>query len=213
MDDDFENILHAEELILKQNLEIKRISNLNKLDCYAIFDIDPRNKTEDEINILTKKKYKSLSLLIHPDKTKNEKAEEIFDKISKAKDILLSNSENENDFIQKKKLISIYKNFEINYNNIPIEEFQKKVSTILDDDTRLNEIHQLYENQQKAKQSKLFVKIEQEKEKKKEFDVQWEEDRPKRIQNWQLFLNKVKSKRSKYKKKLEKKSKKVFSTI
>lgn len=68
-DEDFEKMLKREDLEFIKDTEITRILSAFKLDAYAVLGILPGCTTKDIRNVFRKK-----SLLIHPDKTKNEKA-------------------------------------------------------------------------------------------------------------------------------------------
>ena len=66
---DIESILKAENAEFIKDQEINRILMAFKLDAYSVLDILPGCTTKDIRNIFRKK-----SLLIHPDKTTNERA-------------------------------------------------------------------------------------------------------------------------------------------
>lgn len=68
-EDDFEKMLKREDIEFMKDEEIERILKAFKLDAYAVLDILPGCTTKDIRNTFRRK-----SLLIHPDKTSNEKA-------------------------------------------------------------------------------------------------------------------------------------------
>lgn len=68
-EDDIEKLLKREDVEFVKDQEIERILRAFKLDAYAVLDILPGCTTKDIRNT-----YRKKSLLIHPDKTRNEKA-------------------------------------------------------------------------------------------------------------------------------------------
>ena len=68
-DEDFDKILKQENAEFIKDTEVDRILKAFKLDAYSVLDILPGCTTKDIRNTFRKK-----SLLIHPDKTSNERA-------------------------------------------------------------------------------------------------------------------------------------------
>ncbi|KAJ8608539.1 hypothetical protein MRB53_039593 [Persea americana] len=102
-EEDFDQVLKAENAEFLKDQEIDRILKAFKLDAYAVLDILPGCTTKDIRNIFRKK-----SLLIHPDKTSNEKAPgndfhaysytdktEAFDKLKRAESELMDDKQRE----------------------------------------------------------------------------------------------------------------------
>jgi len=73
-----------------QDQEIERIMSSFILDPYSVLDIQP-GVPPDEI----KKIYRRKSLLIHPDKTKNPRATDAFDRLKKAEAELMDDKKRE----------------------------------------------------------------------------------------------------------------------
>lgn len=70
--------LDTEALTFKKDAEISRILSAFRLDAYAVLDLSP-GVPDTQI----KAQYRSLSLLIHPDKTTNPSAPDAFDRLKK----------------------------------------------------------------------------------------------------------------------------------
>ena len=68
-DDELERLLKSEDAEYAKDVEIERILNCFTLDAYSVLDTQPGCTTQDIRNI-----YRRKSRLIHPDKTKNERA-------------------------------------------------------------------------------------------------------------------------------------------
>ncbi|KAL4064414.1 DnaJ-domain-containing protein [Scleroderma citrinum] len=78
-DADLEQLLSREASAFQRELEVERILKAFKLNPYDILDLDVTAKPED-----IKRKYRQLSLFIHPDKTPHPRAPDAFDILKKA---------------------------------------------------------------------------------------------------------------------------------
>ncbi|KAG6862494.1 hypothetical protein C0995_000041 [Termitomyces sp. Mi166 len=83
-DVDLEKLLSREESAFNREVEVERILKAFKLNPYDVLDIE-ENATPEAI----KRRYKQLSLFIHPDKTPHPRAPEAFDLLKKACDAAL----------------------------------------------------------------------------------------------------------------------------
>ncbi|KIJ66992.1 hypothetical protein HYDPIDRAFT_108971 [Hydnomerulius pinastri MD-312] len=79
VDTDLEQLLSREASAFQRELEVERILKAFKLNPYDILDLDETAKPED-----IKRKYRQLSLFIHPDKTPHPRAPDAFDILKKA---------------------------------------------------------------------------------------------------------------------------------
>ncbi|KAI0775216.1 hypothetical protein BD413DRAFT_534039 [Trametes elegans] len=77
--EEIERLLSREATAFQREIEVDRILKAFKLNPYEILDIH-ETATPEEI----KKKYRHLSLFIHPDKTSHPRAPEAFDLLKKA---------------------------------------------------------------------------------------------------------------------------------
>ncbi|KAF9073133.1 DnaJ-domain-containing protein [Rhodocollybia butyracea] len=78
-DAELEKLLSREASAFQREVEVERILKAFKLNPYDILDLN-ETATQDDI----KKKYRQISLFIHPDKTPHARAPEAFDILKKA---------------------------------------------------------------------------------------------------------------------------------
>ncbi|KAH0833036.1 DnaJ-domain-containing protein [Lanmaoa asiatica] len=76
---ELEQLLSREASAFQREVEVERILKAFKLNPYDILDLDETAKPED-----IKRKYRQLSLFIHPDKTPHPRAPDAFDILKKA---------------------------------------------------------------------------------------------------------------------------------
>ncbi|KAF9223775.1 DnaJ-domain-containing protein [Gyrodon lividus] len=76
---ELDQLLSREASAFQRELEVERILKAFKLNPYDILDLDDTAKPED-----IKRKYRQLSLFIHPDKTPHPRAPDAFDFLKKA---------------------------------------------------------------------------------------------------------------------------------
>ncbi|KAI6025968.1 DnaJ domain-containing protein [Pisolithus orientalis] len=79
VDADLEQLLSREASAFQREMEVERILKSFKLNPYDILNLDFTAKPED-----IKRKYRQLSLFIHPDKTAHPRAPDAFDILKKA---------------------------------------------------------------------------------------------------------------------------------
>jgi len=87
---DIEKILSREASAFQRELEVERILKAFKLNPYDVLDIDEL-ATAEEI----KRKYRQISLFIHPDKCPHARAPEAFDLLKKAESELSDKAKRE----------------------------------------------------------------------------------------------------------------------
>lgn len=83
MSENIDSILQQEDKEHSRDVEIERILGAFQLDAYSVLALQPGCNTE-----VIKQTYRKKSLLIHPDKTKNTRAPDAFDKLKKAEKVL-----------------------------------------------------------------------------------------------------------------------------
>ncbi|KAI0091296.1 DnaJ-domain-containing protein [Irpex rosettiformis] len=202
-DVDIEKLLNREANAFQRELEVERILKAFKLNPYEILDIDESATTEE-----IKKKYRQLSLFIHPDKTPHARAPDAFDLLKKAESELSDEKLREElDAIVKQARNLVLKNL-----NLP--------ATIKGDDARLKDVTPPFKQQVRAKSKELLIdeevrrrkavkmnlanegleakKKEEEvnaKKRKAEEDAQWEANREQRVGSWRNFANSNKKKK------------------
>ncbi|KAI0694627.1 DnaJ-domain-containing protein [Cytidiella melzeri] len=202
-DVDIEKLLSREANAFQREIEVERILKAFKLNPYEILDLD-ESATAEEI----KRKYRQLSLFIHPDKTPHARAPEAFDLIKKAESELLDEKKREElDAMVKQARVLVLKTL-----NLP--------TTLKDDDARLKDIVPPVKQQIRAKAKELLIdeevrrrkavkmnlanegleakKKEEEqaaKKRKAEDDANWEANREERVGSWRNFANTNKKKK------------------
>ncbi|RDX57298.1 DnaJ-domain-containing protein [Lentinus brumalis] len=193
--DDIERLLAREATAFQREIEVERILKAFKLNAYEILDIS-EEATPEEI----KKKYRQLSLFIHPDKTAHPRAPDAFDLLKKAESELT-------DKTKRDELDAV-----INQARLVLLKTLGLPTTTRDDDPKLKNLTPPW-RQQLLAQSKQFLideevrrrkavkmnlaneglearKKEDEvnaKKRKAEEDARWEENREQRVGNWRNF--------------------------
>jgi len=193
--DDLERLLNREASALQRELEVDRILNAFKLNPYDILDIDESVTTEG-----IKKRYRQLSLFIHPDKTPHPRAPDAFDILKKAEADLSEPAKRE----ELDAVIKEARNQLLKSHSLP--------TTIADTDYRIKELEPPFKVQLRLKSKELLVDEElrrrravkmnlaneglearkkedevNEKKRKAENDKVWEENREQRVDSWRSF--------------------------
>ncbi|KAF7799767.1 hypothetical protein EIP86_011009 [Pleurotus ostreatoroseus] len=200
---DIEKLLNREATAFQRELEVERILKAFKLNPYEILDID-ENATSEEI----KKKYRQLSLFIHPDKTSHARAPDAFDLLKKAESELSDKTQREElDAIVKQARVVVLKSLDL-------------PTTIEDSDRRLKNLSPSFKQQLRAKSKEMLIdeevrrrkaikmnlaneglearKKEEEvtaKKRKAEEDAAWEANREQRVGSWRTFASSSKKKK------------------
>ncbi|KAL9714392.1 DnaJ subfamily C member 8 [Leucoagaricus gongylophorus] len=206
--DDIEKLLNREASAFQREVEVERILKAFKLNPYDILDLEFSATPED-----IKKKYRQLSLFIHPDKTPHARAPEAFDLLKKAESELSDkNKREELDAVIIQARIELLRTF-----NLP--------TSLTDSDPKLREVGDppfkvrvrakakemlIDEEVRRRKAIKLNLaneglearKKEDEvaaKKRKAEDDKVWEERREERVDTWRAFANNNTRKKKKQK--------------
>ncbi|CAK5268469.1 unnamed protein product [Mycena citricolor] len=195
--EDIDKLLSRESNALNRELEVERILKAFKLNPYDILDIDESSTTEE-----IKKRYKQLSLIIHPDKTPHPRAPEAFDILKKAESELSEETKRENldaVILQAKNLI--------------LKDLSLPVST-LSTDYALRGLEPSFKTRLRQKSKDLLIEEElrrrkaikmnlaneglearmkeqevETKKRKAEDDKTWESNREERVGSWRNFAN------------------------
>ncbi|KAI0784603.1 DnaJ-domain-containing protein [Abortiporus biennis] len=201
--DDVEKLLSREATAFQRELEVERILKAFKLNPYEILDLN-ESVTADEI----KKKYRQLSLFIHPDKTPHARAPDAFDLLKKAESELSDQKKrDELDAVIKQARILLLRGLQL-------------PTTTEDDDDKLRELNPPWKEQLRAKTKELLIdeelrrrkaikmnlanegleakKKEEEiaaKKRKAEDDANWEANREQRVGSWRSFASSSKKKK------------------
>ncbi|KAK7690907.1 hypothetical protein QCA50_006010 [Cerrena zonata] len=203
VDDAIEKLLSREATAFQREVEVERILKAFKLNPYEILDLTEAATAED-----IKRKYRQLSLFIHPDKTSHARAPDAFDLLKKAESELSEPKKREElDAVIKQARIVILKDL-----NLP--------TTIADNDERLREVAPPFKEQIRAKSKEMLIDEEvrrrkaikmnlaneglearkkeeeqQAKKRKAEDDANWEANREHRVDSWRSFASGGKKKK------------------
>ncbi|KAF8740100.1 hypothetical protein AX14_008728 [Amanita brunnescens Koide BX004] len=207
VDDDLEKLLSREASAFQREVEVERILKAFKLNPYDIIDIS-ESATPEEI----KKKYKQISLFIHPDKCPHPRAPEAFDLLKKAESDL-------SDKAKREELDAV-----INQARILVLKALSLPTTTLDSDPQLKGIDPPFRVRMRAQSKELLIEEEVRrrkaikmnlanegleakkkdeevaaKKRKAEDDKVWEETREQRVDSWRSFSNQSSKKKKKTK--------------
>ncbi|KIJ52595.1 hypothetical protein M422DRAFT_43428 [Sphaerobolus stellatus SS14] len=204
-DVDIEKLLNREASAFQRELEVERILKAFKLNPYDILDIE-ETATPEAI----KKKYRQLSLFIHPDKTPHARAPEAFDILKKAESELGDKDKREVlDAIIKQARTTLLKEL-----GLP--------TSLEESDDRLKSIQPSFKAQLRVKSKEFLVEEEVARRKaikmnlanegleakrkedevharkrKAEEEKTWEEGREDRVGSWRSFASLPKKKKKK----------------
>ncbi|KAI0034248.1 DnaJ-domain-containing protein [Vararia minispora EC-137] len=202
-DADLEKLLKNEASAFQRELEVERILKAFKLNPYDILDLDESAKPED-----VKKKYRQLSLFIHPDKTPHARAPEAFDILKKAESEL-------SDAAKREELDATIKQARI----LVLREHGLPQTAPVDH-PKLDNLNPPFKEQLRLKSKELLIeeelrrrkaikmnlanegfearKKEEEvtaKKRKAEDDANWEANREQRVDSWRSFSKAGKKKK------------------
>lgn len=211
---DLDNVLRSLESEIGRDTEIKRILQCCPKDYFAILQINPLVGLDDLAQQL-KKLYRRKSLLIHPDKTKNEDAPAAFSLLKRAEQILsLDESEDFTDddlkakAAEKRALIGVYKEIDerlqlpiqADFGHADNENIREKVRLVLESHEKSQEIEKSFAQRQEEQRREALKAAAKERELKKSWETRWEQDRGDRVKLWRNFNAKVDKPKKKKKK-------------
>jgi len=193
--DEIDRLLNREATAVSRDIEVERILKAFKLNPYDILDIDPAATAED-----IKKRYKQLSLLIHPDKATHPKAQDAFDLLKKAEGELSDKEKRENlDAVVNQARIELLRSlnlptstkedhFKIRELNPPWKhQLRDKTKTMLIEEelrrrraAKLAMANEGREAQQKDEEANS-------RKRKAEDEKVWEDSREQRVGSWRSF--------------------------
>ncbi|KIM73283.1 hypothetical protein PILCRDRAFT_829292 [Piloderma croceum F 1598] len=206
-DAELEKLLNREASAFQRELEVERILKAFKLNPYDILDID-ETATPEEI----KRRYRQLSLFIHPDKTPHASAPEAFDLLKKAESEL-------SDVAKRADLDAVIMEARI----LLLREFNPPLpASTPDSDPALKALGKQWKVMMRAKCKEMLIdeevrrrkaikmnlaneglearKKEEEitlRKRKAEEDKTWEDTREQRVDSWRSFANGKKKKKTK----------------
>jgi len=174
-----------------QDAEIDRILKAFRLDAYAVLDLKP-GVPESDIKITYRKK----SLLIHPDKTKNPRAPDAFDRLKKAQTELMDEKHRAllDEAIADARMLLIRENkWTVDSPEVkePDEAFHKKwaektVRVLVDNEQRRRR-QMKGQMQEEGRQQRREDEELDERKRKRQHEQDWEATREVRIGSWRDF--------------------------
>ncbi|KAG1887005.1 DnaJ-domain-containing protein [Suillus subluteus] len=186
-DTDIEQLLSREASAFQRELEVERILKAFKLNPYDILDIDESSKPEG-----IKRRYRQLSLFIHPDKTPHARAPDAFDLLKKAESELSDTAKREalDATIAEarlqllRRLVPSFKvQLRAKVKDLLIEEEVRRRKAI-----KMNLANEGLEARKKEEEVAT-------RKRKAEEDKTWEESRETRVDSWRSFNNTAKKKK------------------
>ncbi|EMR09623.1 hypothetical protein PNEG_02207 [Pneumocystis murina B123] len=186
---EIDKILENEDAEYAKDQEIERILNAFRLDAYSVLDLQPGVSTSNIQNAFRKK-----SLLIHPDKTKNPKAPDAFDRLKKAESELMDPKIRERldtAFATARRMLIQERKWTLDHPELNTEAFrievrEKTKSVLIEDELRKRKARQIKMAEEGREKKRLEDEAE-ERKRKKEYDKAWEENRENRINSWRDF--------------------------
>jgi DnaJ family protein C protein 8 len=175
--------------LVHQDAEIDRILQAFRLDAYAVLDLQP-GVAESDIKMCYRKK----SLLIHPDKTKNPRAPDAFDRLKKAQTELMDEKHRErlDEAIADARMLLIRENkWTVDSPELKTEEFAKKwrdkAREVLVDNEHRRRRQMKAQMQEEGREQKKQEQEVEERKRKRQHDQDWEATRDERISSWRQF--------------------------
>ncbi|KAF2739964.1 DnaJ-domain-containing protein [Polyplosphaeria fusca] len=206
MADDIIDELNAMGKEMDKDAEIERILAEFRLDAYSVLGLQPGVPDSD-----IKKVYRAKSLLIHPDKTKNPKAPDAFDRLKKAQTELLDEKKRKqlDSFIDDARYLLMKEkkltkdDTEVMQSEEFLQDWREKTKWVIMDnekDRMKREKAMLREEGREAR------KVEEEmdaRKRKREHEQAWEDTREQRIDSWRDFKGGANGGNKKKKKKVK----------
>jgi DnaJ family protein C protein 8 len=174
-----------------QDAEIDRIRHEFRLDPYSILGLRPGVPDSD-----IKKAYRTKSLLIHPDKTKNPLAPDAFDRLAKAQDELLDEKKRAilDEYIADARMLAM-RDMKLTVDDDevkePSEEFAKawsaRIKFVIVDETKRMERKRNAAMREEGRAQRKEEEEIKERKRKREHEDAWEKTRETRIDSWRTF--------------------------
>ncbi|KIM39946.1 hypothetical protein M413DRAFT_188134 [Hebeloma cylindrosporum] len=200
---DIEKILNREASAFQREVEVERILKAFKLNAYDILDIDENASAED-----IKKKYRQISLFIHPDKCSHARAPEAFDILKKAESELSDKAQREElDAIINQARCALLKSLNLPTSTTPGDpklqglepSFKVRLraqskSLLIDEEVRRRKAIKMNLANEGLEARKKDEEVAQRK-RKAEDDKSWEDNREQRVDSWRTFASSSKKKK------------------
>lgn len=159
------------------------------LNAYAVLDLQPGVPESD-----IKKVYRTKSLLIHPDKTKNELAPDAFDRLKKAQTVLLDEklrAELDEHIADARMLLMREKKLTADDEETRGPEFAKewreKTTWVIRDNELRKQRQMKAQMREEGRAQRKEDEEAKERKRKREHEDAWEKTRDTRINSWRDF--------------------------
>ncbi|KII85046.1 hypothetical protein PLICRDRAFT_116852 [Plicaturopsis crispa FD-325 SS-3] len=204
-DAELEKLLSREASAFQRELEVERILKAFKLNPYDILDID-EHATPEEI----KRRYRQLSLFIHPDKTPHARAPEAFDLLKKAESEISDKAKREElDAVIYQARVQILKSLALPTNTLDddpklkglnppfkVRLRQESKDLLIDEEVRRRKAIKMNLANEGLEARKKDEEVASRKRKAEE-DKSWEDNRDQRVDSWRSFAGAKKKKKAK----------------
>ncbi|KAF8825231.1 hypothetical protein HHX47_DHR7000429 [Lentinula edodes] len=211
LDAELEKLLSREASAFQREVEVERILKAFKLNPYDILDLD-ETATQDDI----KKKYRQLSLFIHPDKTPHPRAPDAFDILKKAESELSEKAKRDelDALLSQARTLLVREMGWSSMNSKAIKEIEaseevtalggvkvwrervraKTKELLIDEELRRRKALQLALANEGLEARKKDEEVATRK-RKADDDKAWEANREQRVDSWRSFANTSKKKK------------------
>ncbi|KAF1996875.1 DnaJ domain-containing protein [Amniculicola lignicola CBS 123094] len=205
-DADFLEELAALGKEASKDAEIRRIRAAFRIDAYAVLNLQPGVPDSD-----IKRAYRSKSLLVHPDHTKNELAPDAFDRLVKAQTALLDEKARKKldqqyddaRYLTLKQMKLTKDDTEETASEEFLELWAKNVKYVIMEDEKDYQKRLQTQMREEGRQQKKMDEENAERKRKRDADKAWEDSRDERISNWNTYKNNKSGEASKKKKKVK----------
>ncbi|OAA39780.1 DnaJ domain-containing protein [Beauveria brongniartii RCEF 3172] len=172
-----------------KDAEIDRILRAFRLDAYAVLDLQPGVPESD-----IKMTYRKKSLLIHPDKCKNPRAPDAFDRLKKAQTELMDEKHRErlDEAIADARMLLIReKKLTVDSDELKTDAFARqwrdKAREVLVDGEQRRRRQAKAQMQEEGREQRRQDEEMDERKRKRQHEQDWEATREERISSWRQF--------------------------
>ncbi|OAA65968.1 heat shock protein DNAj [Niveomyces insectorum RCEF 264] len=183
------DILESEKKEADKDEEIERILSAFRLDAYAVLGLPP-GVTENDIKVA----YRKVSLLIHPDKTRNPRAPEAFDRLKKAQTELMDEKHRArlDEAIADARMLLMRENkWTVDSPELKTPAFKKqwadKAKYVLIDNEQRRRRQLRAQMQEEGREQRREDEELAARKRKRQHEQDWEATRDQRINSWRSF--------------------------
>ncbi|KAM3556590.1 hypothetical protein ARSEF4850_005454 [Beauveria asiatica] len=172
-----------------KDAEIDRILRAFRLDAYAVLDLQPGVPESD-----IKMTYRKKSLLIHPDKCKNPRAPDAFDRLNKAQTELMDEKHRErlDEAIADARMLLIRdQKLTVDSDELKTDAFARqwrdKAREVLVDGEQRRRRQAKAQMQEEGREQRRQDEEMDQRRRKRQHEQDWEATREERISSWRQF--------------------------